>query len=323
MTNKLKVTAKDEKQAIINASKQLNVDEAKLTVNLIKEGKKFLFGIFKDLSEYEVSYDVIEDKKEYDVFSLDSKSESNHCAKSDYSSDVEYNRIEDIPDEDMRTKATIACEYLDSILSLLNVGEISKELKFDGNNNLTINLSGENVAVVVGRFGEVLDAIQYLVVLSANRDGGRYMKVMLDSGNFRKNRKKTLQQLSRRIAKKAINNKKTVSLEPMNPYERRIIHSYISNMDGVYSKSVGVDPHRRVVVYPKGWSGENLDYKKPTRMRPNNRKKTINVDRNDNNDSKAKSKNYKFSTYDFEKQFLKSVENEQSEYGKINLKEKI
>ena len=323
MTNKLRVTAKDEKQAIINASKQLNVDEAKLTVNLIKEGKKFLFGIFKDLSEYEVSYDVIEDKQEYDIFSLESKSDSNHYDKSDYSSDVEYNRIEDIPDEDMRTKATIACEYLDSILSLLNVGEISKELKFDGNNNLIINLSGENVAVVVGRFGEVLDAIQYLVVLSANRDGGRYMKVMLDSGNFRKNRKKTLQQLSRRIARKAINNKKTVSLEPMNPYERRIIHSYISNMDGVYSKSVGVDPHRRVVVYPKGWSGENLDYKKPTKMKPNNRKRTINVDQNDNNDSNVKSKNYKFSTYDFEKEFLKSVENERSEYGKINLKEKI
>ncbi len=323
MTNKLRVTAKDEKQAIINASKQLNVDGAKLTVNLVKEGKKFLFGIFKDLSEYEVSYDVIEDKKEYDIFSLESKSDSNYYDKSDYSSDIEYNRIEDIPDEDMRTKATIACEYLDSILSLLNVGEISKELKFDGNNNLTINLSGENVAVVVGRFGEVLDAIQYLVVLSANRDGGRYMKVMLDSGNFRKNRKKTLQQLSRRIAREAINNKKTVSLEPMNPYERRIIHSYISNMDGVYSKSVGVDPHRRVVVCPKGWSGENLDYKKPTKMKPNNRKRTINADRNDNNDSNVKSKNYKLSTYDFEKQFLKSVENERSEYGKINLKEKI
>ena len=323
MTNKLRVTAKDEKQAIINASKQLNVDGSKLTVNLVKEGKKFLFGIFKDLSEYEVSYDVIEDKQEYDVFSLESKLNSNNDSKSNYGSNVEYNRIEDIPDEDMRTKATIACEYLDSILSLLNVGEISKELKFGGNNNLIINLSGENVAVVVGRFGEVLDAIQYLVVLSANRDGGRYMKVMLDSGNFRKNRKKTLQQLSRRIARKAINNKKTVSLEPMNPYERRIIHSYISNMDGVYSNSVGVDPHRRVVVYPKGWSGENLDYKKPTKMKPNNRKRTINVDQNDNNDSNVKSKNYKFSTYDSEKEFLKSVENERSEYGKINLKEKI
>ena len=114
-----------------------------------------------------------------------------------------------------------------------------------------------------------------------------------------------------------------MSLEPMNPYERRIIHSCISNMYGVYSKSVGVDPHRRVVVYPKGWSGENLEYKKPTKMKPNNRKRTVNVDQNDNNDSNVKSKNYKFSTYDFEKEFLKSVENERSEYGKINLKEKI
>lgn len=320
MTNKLKITAKDEKQAIINASKQLNVDESKLKASLIKEGKKFLFGIFKDLSEYEVSYEGDDNIQEHTKFSVENKSDLNYYNKNDCDSNVEYTRIEDIPDEDMRKKATMACEYLDSILSLLNVGEISKELKFDGNNNLIINLSGKNVAIVVGRFGEVLDAIQYLVVLSANRDGGRYMKVMLDSGNFRENRKKSLQQLSKRIARKAINNKKTVSLEPMNPYERRIIHSYISEIDGVYSKSVGIDPHRRVVVYPKGWSGENLDYKKPNRNRPNNRKKYVDISHTDSN---VKSKKYKFSTYDFEKEFLKSVESERSEYGKIDLKEKI
>lgn len=317
MTNKLRVTAKDEKQAIINASKQLNVDESKLKVSLIKEGKKFLFGIFKDVSEYEVSYDVDGDKQEHTAFALVKESDLDCHDKIDCGSDVEYNKIEDIPDEDMRKKATIACEYLDSILSLLNVGAISKELKFDGNNNLSINLSGENVAVVVGRFGEVLDAIQYLVVLSANRDGGRYMKVMLDSGDFRKNRKKTLQHLSKKIANKAISNKKTVSLEPMNPYERRIIHSYISNIDGVYSKSVGVDPYRRVVVYPKGWSGQNLDYKKPDRKKLNHKIKNFN---DKNHDDSSKNKNYKFSTYDFEKEFLKSVKHEQSEYGKINLK---
>lgn len=316
MTNKLKITAKDEKQAIIKASKHLNVDESQLKVSLVKEGKKFLFGIFKDGSEYEVSYEVNVDKQEHTTFSLEKELDLSCHDKIDCCFDVEYNKIEDIPDEYMRTKATMACEYLDSILSLLNVGEISKELKFDGNNNLAINLSGENVAVVVGRFGEVLDAIQYLVVLFANRDGGRYMKVMLDSGDFRKNRKKTLQQLSRKIANKAINNKKTVSLEPMNPYERRIIHSYIANMEGVYSKSVGVDPHRRVVVYPKGWSGQNLDYKKPIRNRHDNRKKVVNVN---NADSSVKNKNYKISTYNFEKEFLKSVENERAEYGKINL----
>ncbi len=318
MTNKIKVTAKDEKQAIINASKQLNIDESKLKASLIKEGKKILFGIFKDLPEYEVSYEV-NDKREHNTFSSANESRSDYSDKSDYVSEIKYHKIEDIPDHDMRKKATIACEYLDSILSLLNVGEINKEIEFGGNNNLEIKLSGENVAVVVGRFGEVLDAIQYLVVLSANRDGGRYMKVILDSGDFRRNRKKTLQHLSRRIANKAINNKKTVSLEPMNPYERRIIHSYISKMDGVYSKSVGVDPNRRVVVYPEGWSGENVNFKKPIRKKVIHNNKNFN-DRNHDKGSNEKSKNYKFSTYDFEKEFLKSVETDRSEYGKINLK---
>lgn len=318
MTNKIKVTAKDEKQAIINASKQLNIDESKLKVSLIKEGKKILFGIFKDLPEYEVSYEI-NDKQEHNTFSSAIESKDDYSDKSDYVSEIKYHKIEDIPDDDMRNKATIACEYLDSILSLLNVGEINKEIEFGGNNNLEIKLSGENIAVVVGRFGEVLDAIQYLVVLSANRDGGRYMKVILDSGNFRRNRKKSLQNLSRRIANKAINNEKAVSLEPMNPYERRIIHSYISKMDGVYSKSVGVDPHRRVVVYPEGWSGENVNFKKPMRKKAVHNNKNFN-DRNRDKRMSEKSKSYKFSTYDFEKEFLKSVETDRSEYGKINLK---
>lgn len=318
MTNKVKIAAKDEKQAIMNASKQLNVDESKLTANLVKEGRKILFGIFKDLPEYEVSYEVNDDITSNDAFSSENKSKFNDFDKINYVSEVKYNKIEDIPDEDMRTKAIIACEYLDSLLACLGVGEINKEIEFGGNNNLEIKLSGENVAVVVGRFGEVLDAIQYLVVLCANRDGGRYMKVILDSGDFRKNRKKTLQQLSRKIANKAINNRKTVSLEPMNPYERRIIHSYISKMDGVYSKSVGIDPHRRVVVYPEGWSGENVDYKKPIRKNVNHKRKNS-TDRSHDHSSGG-GKNYKFSTYDFEKEFLKSVESERSEYGKINLK---
>lgn len=319
MTNKIKVTAKDEKQAIINASKQLNIDESKLKASLIKEGKKILFGIFKDLPEYEVSYEVNDDKQEHNTFSSAVELRFDHSDKSDYVSEIKYHKIEDIPEEDMRNKATIACEYLDSILSLLNVGEINREIEFDDNNTLKIKLSGENIAVVVGRFGEVLDAIQYLVVLSANCDGGRYMKVILDSGDFRRNRKKSLQHLSRRIASKAINNKKTVSLEPMNPYERRIIHSYISKMDGVYSKSVGVDPHRRVVVYPEGWSGENVNFKKPMRKKAVHNNKNFN-DRNRDKGIDEKNKNYKFSTYDFEKEFLKSVETDRSEYGKINLK---
>lgn len=319
MTNKITVAAKDEKQAIINASKQLNIDESKLKANLVKQGKKLLFGIFKDLPEYEVSYEVKNDTQEHDTFSSEDKLSSNYFDKTDYVSEIKYHKIEDIPDEDMRKKATIACEYLDSILTCLDVGEVNKEIEFGGNNNLEIKLSGENVAVVVGRFGEVLDAIQYLAVLCANRDGGRYMKVILDSGNFRRNRKKTLQQLSRKIANKAISNKKTVSLEPMNPYERRIIHSYISKMDGVYSKSVGIDPHRRVVVYPEGWSGENVDFKKPVRKNSGHKRKDY-TDRNHVDNSSGKNKNYKFSAYSFEKEFLKSVENERSEYGKINLK---
>ena len=103
MTNKVKIAAKDEKQAIMNASKQLNVDESKLTANLVKEGRKILFGIFKDLPEYEVSYEVNDDITSNDAFSSENKSKFNDFDKINYVSEVKYNKIEDIPDEDMRT----------------------------------------------------------------------------------------------------------------------------------------------------------------------------------------------------------------------------
>ena len=157
---------------------------------------------------------------------------------------------------------------------------------------------------------------QYLVVLSANRDGGQYMKVILDSGDFRKNRRKTLQELGKRVATTAIEKSKSIVLEPMNPYERRIIHAYISKMEGVYSRSIGTDPNRRVIVYPaNGWTGEPLDYKKPSRAKQpylfNNKK---------NHNSKVVDIDSQLHTYDFEKEFLKVAGNEHAEYTKVDLK---
>ena len=319
MADKIKEKAKSEKQALNIAAQRLNLEESFLNVRLVEKGKKLLFGIFKELPKYEISYSSENSIKASNLnrekkVNLNLNTDENESFAFD--PNVKYYKIEDIPNEYMQKKARIACDYLASILKSLDVGEIKQNIEFDCRNNLEIKLSGENIAVVVGKFGEVLNAIQYLVVLSANRDGGQYMKVILDSGDFRKNRKKSLQDLGKRVATTAIEKSKSIVLEPMNPYERRVIHAYISKMEGVYSRSIGTDPNRRVIVYPaSGWTGEPLDYKKPSRSKQpylfNNRK---------NHDSKIVDIDSQIHTYDFEKEFLKVAGNEHAEYKKVDLK---
>ncbi len=116
-----------------------------------------------------------------------------------------------------------------------------------------IIVEGGNAAILIGHHGETLDALQYLANLAANKriDGvkGEYVKISVDVEGYRAKREETLRALARRMADKVLKYKKSVMLEPMNPYERRIIHSEIQNIEGVSTNSIGSDGNRKVVVY--------------------------------------------------------------------------
>lgn len=101
---------------------------------------------------------------------------------------------------------------------------------------------------MIGRRGETLDALQYLSSLVANRIEGDYIRVSLDSCGYREKREETLKGLAERISEKALKTGKSTVLEPMNPYERRIIHSVVSKIEGVNSKSIGEEPYRKIVI---------------------------------------------------------------------------
>ena len=117
---------------------------------------------------------------------------------------------------------------------------------------LKLNLSGRGMGVLIGRRGETLDALQYLTSLVVNNGKSEYTKIMLDTENYRKKREDTLRRLAKRLADKVQNSGKRVVLEPMNPYERRILHSTLQNYENVYTYSEGEDPFRSVVVALKG-----------------------------------------------------------------------
>ena len=150
--------------------------------------------------------------------------------------------IKDTPDER-------AEKFLRDVLDKMTLQSVEIEKSTD-ENAVEFNLSGEEVGFVIGRRGETLDALQYLTSLVANHGEDPYIKVTVNTGNYREKREKTLEILGRKLAFKAIKTGKKTSLEPMNPYERRIIHTAVQKVNGAISWSEGENAARHVVIGP-------------------------------------------------------------------------
>ena len=114
--------------------------------------------------------------------------------------------------------------------------------------SVLIDISGKDSSTIIGKRGQTLDAIQYLTSLVVNKDRKDYIKVVIDVENYRSRREKTLQQLAQRLAKKVKKTRRSVRLEPMNPYERKVIHATLQGYSDIVTRSEGQDPYRRVVI---------------------------------------------------------------------------
>ncbi len=143
--------------------------------------------------------------------------------------------------------ADIAKEYLEKVLAAMGVTEFTCTVK-EENNGCVITLDGEHLGFIIGRRGDTLDALQYLTSLVANRVDNAYYRVTLDIGNYREKRGQALVALAQRLAAKTLRTGRRSSLEPMNPYERRIIHTSVQKVEGATSYSVGSEPNRHVVI---------------------------------------------------------------------------
>ena len=142
-------------------------------------------------------------------------------------------------------------EFLTEMLEKMDIqAEISMSYD-EENKEVNIDIEGENMSIVIGKRGQTLDSIQYLVSLVMNKHSEEYIRVKVDTENYRERRKETLENLAKNISYKVKSTQRPVSLEPMNPYERRIIHSALQNDKYVYTKSEGEEPYRHVVVMLK------------------------------------------------------------------------
>ena len=141
-----------------------------------------------------------------------------------------------------------AREFLDEVFHAMNM-VVALDVKYDEENrNLVIDLSGDEMGILIGKRGQTLDSLQYLVSLVVNKGSEEYIRVKVDTEDYRKRRKETLENLAKNIAYKVKRSKRPVSLEPMNPFERRVIHSALQNDKFVTTHSEGDEPYRHVVV---------------------------------------------------------------------------
>ena len=148
-----------------------------------------------------------------------------------------------------------ALEFIKKLLSDMNIeAEISMTDGENGEKRIAVN--GEAASILIGHHGDTLDSLQYLANLAANKkvDGkkGEYVKISVDVEGYRARREETLRALARKMASRVLKYKKSVMLEPMNPYERRIIHSEIQNIEGVSTNSIGSENNRKIVIFLDG-----------------------------------------------------------------------
>ena len=151
---------------------------------------------------------------------------------------------------DRDTAAGRAQEFLQEVSRLMGVN-VAVAVNTDEEGNVYGYINGDTLGILIGRRGETLDAVQYLTSLKVNRGKEGYTRVTLDTENYRAKREDTLIRLANRMANRALRTGRKVSLEPMNPYERRIIHFALQQTDGVTTHSEGEEPNRHVVITQK------------------------------------------------------------------------
>jgi spoIIIJ-associated protein len=165
-----------------------------------------------------------------------------------------------------------AKKFLSDVFGAMGINAAIDVIYDKENSNIEINVDGDEMGVLIGKRGQTLDSLQYLVSLVVNKNSENYIKVKLDTENYRARRKETLENLAKNIAFKVKRTRKPVSLEPMNPYERRIIHSALQNDKYVETYSEGEEPYRKVVInlkktardvkFRNNGGRDNRDYKK-------------------------------------------------------------
>lgn len=219
MKQELIVTAKSVEEARKKAAAELGAREEELVVTVLEEGKRGFLGIGAVDAKIAVTY----------TSAAPEKKEKTHGG------------------------AETALQFIRQVAENMGLENLTYSAEEGMNDDIVLKVCGDNAGLLIGHHGETLDALQYLCNLAANhRTAGEkreYTRITLDVEDYREKREAALRALARRKAEKVLREKRSVMLEPMNPYERRIIHSAVQEIKGVTTNSIGVENNRRVVIF--------------------------------------------------------------------------
>ena len=232
MIKSLEKTGRTEEDAIKAALAELGLDRDDVSVEILERAKSGFLGIGASPAlvrvSYEVEDEVVESAVEIAV------------------NEVVETAVSAAPIDESADYAAVR-RFLTGLLERMGV-KADIEISDRDNGGINVNLSGNGMGAIIGRRGETLDAIQHLTNYVVNRGSEKHLHISVDAENYRSKREESLTKLAEKMAEKAIKYKRSMALEPMNSYERHVIHTALQNYEGVTTSSTGVEPNRRVVV---------------------------------------------------------------------------
>ena len=256
--------AKSIDEAIAEALAELGVNEEDVNIEVIQEPAKGFLGLGAKEAVVKVSVKgsdaaaPAEAAEKMTAPVAEAKAEPVHKLHVDAADTAQRRYTSDKPEENAK-------QFIADVLGAMGL-EVKVEARLE-DDVIYIELEGEDMGIVIGKRGDTLDSLQYLTSLVVNRGSDNYIKVTIDTENYREKRKEALIALSNRLAAKVAKNGRKFALEPMNPYERRIIHSNLQDNEDVTTFSVGQEPYRKVVIAPKN-GGRRGGYRSGRKNRP-------------------------------------------------------
>lgn len=249
-------TGASAEEALLNAEKELNAPEnADVTREVVDIQEKKILGLFKSGTIYKArafyEINVKDDSKKAEKKpAAKSNTKKSSAAKkaTDNSKKAETKEVADAPVVEGVEESGPVQDYIKNILKGLNIHNVKIYTQKSEDSISFHIISEEDYGCVIGRRGETLDALQYLTRLVVNRTNAEYKRVSVNIGNYREKRTQTLTDLAKRNANKVLKYGKNFTFEPMNPFERRVIHTAIQEIENVESYSIGSEDHRRVVI---------------------------------------------------------------------------
>ena len=280
------VSARTIEEAISNGLEHLGVSISDVTVDILEEGSKGLFGLFgsrpakvrltlkEEAAEESMAHALFEGTLDEEKPAAKPAAEKKPAPKQEKPAEEKTEEVkaekpapkarkprepkevkevkepkEIVPAEqaDRATAAGRAQEFLQNLTQLMGVN-VSVAVATDEEGNVRVNMEGDTLGILIGRRGETLDALQYLTSLQVNKGQNGYTRVTLDTEGYRAKREEALIRLANRMANRCVKTGRRVAMEPMNPYERRILHSALQNHDAVTTHSEGEEPNRHVVI---------------------------------------------------------------------------